>query len=113
MYAVIASGGKQYKVREGDILKVEKLTGDLGQSVSFDKVLMLADGDDIQVGKPTVDSALVSGHIVEQGKARKILVFKYKRRKRYRRKQGHRQLFTAVKIDSIKAVESSQLTVDS
>lgn len=101
MYAVIASGGKQYKVREGDILKVEKLTGDVGQSVSFDKVLMLADGDDIQVGKPTVDSALVSGHIVEQGKARKILVFKYKRRKRYRRKQGHRQLFTAVKIDSI------------
>ena len=101
MYAVIASGGKQYKVREGDILKVEKIMGDVGQSVSFDKVLMLADGDDIQVGKPTVDSALVSGHIVEQGKARKILVFKYKRRKRYRRKQGHRQLSTAVKIDSI------------
>jgi large subunit ribosomal protein L21 len=101
MYAVIASGGKQYKVREGDILKVEKLAGDVGQSVSFDRVLMLADGDDIQVGKPTVGSALVSGRIVEQGKARKVLVFKYKRRKRYRRKQGHRQLFTAVKIDSI------------
>jgi len=101
MYAVIASGGKQYKVREGDILKVEKIAGDVGEPVSFDKVLMLANGDNIQVGKPAVDSALVNGHIVEQGKARKILVFKYKRRKRYRRKQGHRQLFTAVKIDSI------------
>ncbi len=103
MYAVIASGGKQYKVREGDILRVEKLAGDVGEAVSFDKVLMLADGDNVQVGTPVVDNAQVSGHIVEQGKARKVLVFKYKRRKRYRRKQGHRQLFTAVRIDSIQA----------
>ena len=101
MYAVIASGGKQYRVREGDILRVEKITGEVGQSVSFDKVLMLADEDNVQVGRPAVDNALVSGHIVEQGKSRKVVVFKYKRRKRYRRKQGHRQLFTAVKIDSI------------
>ncbi len=101
MYAVIASGGKQYKVREGDILRVEKIAGDVGEAVSFDQVLMLADGDNVQVGTPVVDNALVSGHIVEQGKARKVLVFKYKRRKRYRRKQGHRQLFTAVRIDSI------------
>ena len=101
MYAVIASGGKQYRVREGDTLRVEKITGEVGQSVSFDRVLMLADEDNVQVGRPTVGNALVSGHIVEQGKARKVIVFKYKRRKRYRRKQGHRQLFTAVKIDSI------------
>lgn len=103
MYAVIASGGKQYRVREGDILRVEKITGEVGQPVSFDKVLLLADDDNVQVGRPAVDSALVSGHIVEQGKSRKVVVFKYKRRKRYRRKQGHRQLFTAVKIDSIQA----------
>ena len=101
MYAVIASGGKQYRVREGDVLRVEKITGDVGQSVSFDKVLMLADEANVQVGRPTVGNAQVSGHIVEQGKSRKVIVFKYKRRKRYRRKQGHRQLFTAVKIDSI------------
>ncbi len=103
MYAVIASGGKQYKVREGDILRVEKIAGDVGQTVSFDRVLMLSDGDDVTVGTPIVDNALVNGHIVEQGKARKVIVFKYKRRKRYRRKQGHRQLFTAVRIDSIQA----------
>ncbi len=101
MYAVVASGGKQYKVQKGDILRVEKMPGDVGAPVSFDQVLMVAHGQQIAVGTPTLANATVSGHIVEQGKARKIIVFKYKRRKRYRRRQGHRQMFTAVKIDRI------------
>ena len=103
MYAVISSGGKQYKVQEGEILRVEKISGDVGAPVSFDNVLMLADGENVNVGAPALSDVSVQGHIVEQGKAKKILVFKYKRRKRYRRTQGHRQQFTAVKIDSIKA----------
>lgn len=101
MYAVVSSGGKQYKVAEGDILRVEKLPGEVGSSVDFDKVLMFSDGESAKIGTPLVDGVSVTGHIVEQGLAKKILVFKYKRRKRYRRKQGHRQAYTAVKIDSI------------
>ncbi len=101
MYAVIATGGKQYKVSEGDILRVEKIAGDVGQSVSLDKVLMLANGEDIQIGKPVIENAAVNASIVEQGKNKKVLVFKYKRRKRYRRTQGHRQMFTAIKIENI------------
>lgn len=103
MYAVVATGGKQYKVQEGDVLHVEKLKGDVGSEVSFGQVLMYSDGENVSLGQPALDGAVVSGHIVEQGKEKKIIVFKYKRRKRYRRKQGHRQMFTAVKIDSIKA----------
>lgn len=103
MYAVVATGGKQYKVQEGEILRVEKLTGEVGSQVAFDRVLMLSDGESVKVGQPVLEGALVKGHIIEQGKNKKILVFKYKRRKRYRRKQGHRQLFTAVKIDAIEA----------
>ena len=103
MYAVVTSGGKQYKVQEGEILRVEKIPGDVGSSITFDQVLMVADGDKVNIGQPVLDDALVEGHIVEQGKGKKIIVFKYKRRKRYRRKQGHRQQFTAIKIDSIKA----------
>jgi large subunit ribosomal protein L21 len=103
MYAVVATGGKQYKVQEGEILRVEKLTGEIGAPVAFDQVLMLSDGESVQLGRPVLEGVQVKGHIVEQGKSKKILVFKYKRRKRYRRKQGHRQLFTAVKIDAIEA----------
>jgi large subunit ribosomal protein L21 len=103
MYAIVKTGGKQYKVREGDILRVEKLTGEIGSEISFGDVLMFSDGETVTVGQPKVDNAIVSGHIVAQGKSKKIIVFKYKRRKRYRRKQGHRQHFTAVQIDSIKA----------
>lgn len=103
MYAVISSGGKQYKVQEGEILRVEKLSGDVGAPISFDNVLMFSDEENVNVGTPVLSDVSVQGHIVEQGKAKKILVFKYKRRKRYRRKQGHRQQFTAIKIDSIKA----------
>ena len=101
MYAVVTSGGKQYKVEEGETLKVEKIPGAVGSSVKFDRVLMIADGDTVSIGQPVLDDALVEGHIVEQGKSKKVIVFKYKRRKRYRRKHGHRQQYTAVKIDSI------------
>ena len=101
MYAVVNTGGKQYKVQAGDVLRVEKMPGDVGSPVTFDKVLMVADGEEINVGQPVLENTSVKGTIVEQGKAKKIIVFKYKRRKRFRRKQGHRQTFTAVKIDSI------------
>jgi len=103
MYAVVATGGKQYKVQEGEVLRVEKLTGDIGSEVAFDQVLMTSDGENVKIGQPIVEGALVKGHIVEQGRSRKIIVFKYKRRKRYRRKHGHRQPYTAIKIDSIEA----------
>lgn len=103
MYAIVKTGGKQYKVSQGDIMRFEKLVGDVGSTVTFEQVLMVADDDNVTVGQPMVENAVVSGQIVEQGKAKKILVFKYKRRKRYRRKQGHRQQYTAVRIDSISA----------
>ncbi len=103
MYAVVATGGKQYKVEEGDILEIEKLAGEVGSEITFDRVLMVSDGDDVSLGQPVIDGAVVSGHIVEQGKEKKVIIFKRKRRKRFRRKNGHRQMFTAVKIGSIKA----------
>jgi large subunit ribosomal protein L21 len=102
MYAVVNSGGKQYKVQQGEVLRIEKIPGDVGSSVTFDRVLMFSDGENVSIGQPVLDNVAVEGHIVEQGKAKKIIVFKYKRRKRYRRKQGHRQEFTAIQIDSIK-----------
>jgi len=101
MYAVVATGGKQYKVEEGDVLRIEKIPGDIGTPLSFDQVLMVSDGQTVQVGRPILKDTAVDAHIVEQGKAKKILVFKFKRRKRYRHKQGHRQQYTAVKIDKI------------
>lgn len=101
MYAIISSGGKQYKVEQGDILRVEKLEGEVGSEIVLDRVLMVADGDDVKIGQPVLEGAAVNGTVVEQGKARKILVFKYKRRKRFHKKQGHRQQFTAIKINSI------------
>jgi len=101
MYAVLATGGKQYKVREGDVVRVEKLTGDVGSPVAFDRILMVGDGENVNIGSPLLEDASVTGHIVAHEKAKKILVFKYKRRKRFRRKQGHRQQYTAVKIDQI------------
>ncbi len=101
MYAIVKTGGKQYKVREGDILQIEKLAGEVGNDISFDDVLMYSNGETVTVGQPKVDNVTVSGQIVAQGKSKKVIVFKYKRRKRYRRTQGHRQQFTAVRIDSI------------
>ena len=103
MYAIIASGGKQYKVGEGETLRVEKIPGEIGDTISFDRVLMYSDGENVKIGQPDLSDVTVQGHIVEQGKSKKIIVFKYKRRKRYRRTQGHRQHYTAVKIDAIQA----------
>jgi len=103
MYAVVNSGGKQYKVQQGQVLRVEKIPGDVGNPVTFERVLMFSDGENVSIGQPALEDVTVEGHIVEQGKAKKIIVFKYKRRKRYRRKMGHRQEFTAVLIDGIKA----------
>ncbi len=104
MYAVIATGGKQYRVEEGDVLRIEKVVGNVGDPFSFDRVLMLADGENLTVGRPVVDNAVVKAHIIEQDKNRKVIVFKFKRRKGYRKKQGHRQPYTAVKIDAIVGV---------
>jgi large subunit ribosomal protein L21 len=101
MYAIVNSGGKQYKIREGEILRIEKVTGEIGSEILFDQVLMVSDGENVTIGQPNLENVEIRGHVVEQGKAKKIIVFKYKRRKRYRRKQGHRQQYTAVKIDKI------------
>jgi large subunit ribosomal protein L21 len=102
MYAVVNSGGKQYKVQQGQVLRVEKIPGDVGSPVTFERVLMFSDGENVSIGQPALEDVAVEGHIVEQGKAKKIIVFKYKKRKRYRRKKGHRQEFTTVLIDDIK-----------
>jgi large subunit ribosomal protein L21 len=101
MYAVVSTGGKQYKVREGEIFRLEKLSGQVGDTVSFDRILLFSDGQELKIGQPLLENILVNGHIVEQDRAKKIIVFKYKKRKRYRRKIGHRQYYTAVKIDKI------------
>jgi len=102
MYAVIKTGGKQYKVAEGDLLKIEKLEGAVGDSVEFSEVLLVG-GDDVKVGTPLVDKAKVKAQIVEQGKDKKILVFHMKRRKTHRKMNGHRQPITRVKITGIEA----------
>jgi len=101
MYAVIKTGGKQYRVSEGDVLQVEKLAGKAGDEISFAEVLLVGDGDATKVGKPVVKGAAVKAQIVSHGRDRKIVVFKMKRRKNYRRKTGHRQPFTQVKITGI------------
>ena len=103
MYAVIRTGGKQYKVHEEQILKVEKLDGTEGSQVEFDDVLLFSDGETITLGNPTVENASAKAVILEQGRGKKQLVFKYKRRKGYRRMRGHRQYYTEIKIDSISA----------
>ena len=102
MYAVIKTGGKQYRVSEGDVIRVEKLAGGVGDSVEFDEVLMVG-GEKVAVGTPTVTGAKVSAEIVAQDRAKKIIVFKKKRRKNYRRKYGHRQPYTELKITGVGA----------
>lgn len=103
MYAVIETGGKQYRVNEGDVIRVEKLAADVGSKVDFDRVLLVGEGEQVKVGTPVVDGASVSGTIIEQDRHRKIVVFKMKRRKNYRRKQGHRQDYTGIRIEEIKS----------
>ena len=101
MYAVIVTGGKQYKVAEGDTLFIEKLDAEAGNTVTFDKVLLVADGDKITAGAPYVEGATVEAKLEKNGKAKKIRVFKYKAKKNERVKNGHRQAFTKVKITKI------------
>ena len=101
MYAVIKTGGKQYQVVPGEQVRFEKLPGEVGNTVTFDKVLLTSDGENLKVGQPYVQNAKVTGRITHQGKSKKVVVFKYKRRKGYRRKQGHRQNFTLVNIENV------------
>lgn len=101
-FAVIETGGKQYTVAPNEAINIEKLSGESGDKVSFDKVLMFADEDDVKLGKPYLDGVQVTGSIQQQGKDKKIRVFKYKSKTRQRKTKGHRQPFTTVKIDEIK-----------
>ena len=102
MYAVIATGGKQYRVQEGETLRIEKLPTGKGGTVTFDEVLLVADGEAVKVGTPNVAGAKVTAEVVDEGRGKKLLIYKYRRRKGYRRKTGHRQPFTAIKITGIK-----------
>ncbi|MDY0163680.1 50S ribosomal protein L21 [Desulfobotulus sp.] len=102
-YAVIATGGKQYRVAEGETLRIEKIAGEPGAEVVLDSVLLARVGDALKIGQPMLEGAAVHATIVEQDKAKKVLVFKYKRRKRYRKMQGHRQPYTALRINRIEA----------
>jgi large subunit ribosomal protein L21 len=104
MYAVLVTGGKQYRVQEGDVIYVEKLDGEIESTIELDNILVVSNKDgELIVGKPVVEGAKVVAKVLAQGKAKKIIVFKYKRKKDYRRKQGHRQPFTKLQIEQINA----------
>ncbi|SET16818.1 MULTISPECIES: 50S ribosomal protein L21 [Marinobacter] len=102
MYAVIVSGGKQHRVKEGETLKLEKLEVETGGTVEFDRVLLIGNGDDIKVGAPVVDGAKVTAEVVNHGRHDKVQIIKFRRRKHHMKRQGHRQWFTEVKITGIK-----------
>ena len=101
MYAIVRTGGKQYQVAQGDQLRVETLAGNVGETVELNDSLLVADGDNVKIGQPQVEGAKVTATIVEQDKAKKVMVFKKKRRKGYKVKNGHRQQYTALRIDGI------------
>ena len=103
MYAVIATGGKQYKVTQGETLRVEKLEGEEGSTVKLDNVLMVADGDKVEVGAPTLDKATVTAKITAHGRGDKVEIIKFRRRKHSRRQMGHRQSYTEIEVTEIKA----------
>lgn len=103
MIAVVRTGGKQYVVKAGDKIKVEKLEGGVGESISFADVLLVGDDKDVKVGQPQVEGASVEAKILKQGRSRKVIIFKYKKKKRERRKKGHRQHFTELEIVDIKS----------
>ena len=103
MYAVIKTGGKQYRVSAGDKLKIEKLDAEIGSEVTFDQVLMIGDGDNVKVGGPMLSGAMVKATVLNQARGDKIHIFKMRRRKHYRKSQGHRQYFTEVQIGGITA----------
>ena len=110
MYAIIEACGKQYKVAEGDVIFFEKLDVEEGKKVKFDNVILVSNEENVQVGNPYVKGAKVEGKVISHGKAKKIIVFKYKAKKNYRRKQGHRQPFTKVEITSIKLAAEKKET---
>ena len=110
MYAIIEACGKQYKVAEGDVIFFEKLDAEEGKKVKFDNVILVSNEENVQVGNPYVKGAKVEGKVISHGKAKKIIVFKYKAKKNYRRKQGHRQPFTKVEITSIKLAAEKKET---
>ena len=101
MYAIIETGSKQYRVSEGDVIKVEKLKGNVGDAVEINDVLLIKKENETKVGNPMISNAKVVGEIVETGKGKKVIIFKFKRRKNYRRKRGHRQPYTTLKINQI------------
>ncbi|WP_297956857.1 50S ribosomal protein L21 [uncultured Desulfobulbus sp.] len=103
MYAIVRTGGKQYQVEAGDTLRVEKLQGEVGDTVELDDVLLVVDGESVKIGQPVVEGAKVVAKVVEQGRHKKIIVFKKKRRQGYQVKKGHRQMYTALKIETISA----------
>jgi len=103
MYAVIQSGGKQHRVAEGQTVRLEKIEGGMGEEIAFDKVLMIGEGSDLNLGSPYIDKAVVTGEIVSQGRGKKIKIVKFRRRKHHRKQMGHRQWFTEVKITDISA----------
>ena len=110
MYAIIESCGKQYKVAEGDVVFFEKLDTEEGKKVTFSNVVLVSDGEKVQVGSPYVKGVKVEGKVVSHGKGKKIIVFKMKAKKNYRRKQGHRQPYTKVEITSIKTAATKKTT---
>ena len=103
MYAVVQTGGKQYRVSEGDTIKVEKLVADEGSSVELDKVLMVTDGDDVKIGAPYVDGGKVTATVKSQGRGKKVKIIKFRRRKHHMKRQGHRQWFTELQVTGISA----------
>ncbi len=103
MYAIVETGGKQYRVKPGDVLDIERVDGELESEIRFDRVLAVSDGGGLRIGTPIVDGAVVTGKVLDHGRRDKIVVFKYKRRKNYRRKRGHRQWFTRVQVEEIQA----------
>ena len=103
MYAIIETGGKQYRVTEGDTVRVEKLDAETGAEIQLDRVLLVAEGDSIQVGKPYLEGGRVTAEVAEHGRGDKVMIIKFRRRKHYMRRQGHRQWFTKLKITGINA----------
>ena len=103
MYAVIVTGGKQYKVAEGEYLRVEKLEGETGATIQFDRVLLVANGDDVTIGAPVVEGAKVTAEINSHGRGDKVRIIKFRRRKHHMKRQGHRQWYTEIKITGISA----------
>ena len=106
MYAVVKTGGKQYRVSPGDSIEVEKLPYQVGEQIELDQVLLVANGSDAEIGRPLIDGARVKATVTRQARGRKVIIFKYRPSKRYRRKKGHRQHYTRLRIDEIVAQEA-------